>query len=956
MGIFRGVVGLGFLAASASAEVRFNRDIRPIMADKCFNCHGADEGSREAKLRLDVPEEALADRGGVPAIVPGDLKKSEMIFRIFNDDEDEVMPPPDHPHQLSDEEKETLKQWILEGAKYEGHWAFAPVGEPEVSGDSSWARNGIDGFVLRAMEENGLSPQVEASRETLIRRLSLDLTGLPPTAEEVSAFVEDTSPDAYDKLVDRILASPHYGERMAMWWLDGARYADTHGFQADWERYQWPWRDWVIRAFNSNMPFDQFTIEQLAGDLLPEATNSQIVATGFNRNHRINTEGGALNEEWLIENVIDRVETTGSVWMGLTFNCCRCHDHKYDPISQKEFYQFFAFFNNVPEEGKGPGKAGNFDPVVRVDDPEHDSLIARLSGELKRAKEEDEVNEQPVTSWQIVEDMTVQSAGGTVFEAQPDHSYRAAGPNPVRDTRTFSFRGDGKRLTAFRIEALPDASFANEGFARKGNGNFVVTQLSAEMVEGEERRPLQLVRPVASYEQKGFAIGNVLDGKATTGWAVDGNSKQEPREALFEFEKPVTVRRGQSIEVTLKSEQHTHHHVDRLRFSLTSDESPSIDGKRISPVVARLEGELKAAKARHPTVMVMKEMAEPRPAHLLERGEYDKPGELVTAATPAFLPALGVENPNRLDLARWLVRPDHPLTSRVQVNRLWENLFGVGLVETSENFGVQADYPSHPELLDFLAKRYAENWDTKALLKLMVSSATYRQRSHTDSLRQEKDPFNRLLSRGPRFRLQAEMIRDQALAVSGLLNAKIGGPSVRPYQPEGIWSETNFYGNLRDYKHDTNGGQYRRSIYTIWKRTAAPPGMTLFDMPSREICTVKRPRTNTPLQALALQNDPTYLEAARVLAEKAMSGGGAPAAWIARAFHLATARSISAEELQVLEAGYLRRLSHFELSPEDTEDFLSPGEAVVKEPSAQLAALTTTTSLILNLDEVITKE
>ena len=538
------------------AELSFNRDIRPILADACFNCHGADEKTREAKLRLDQKESAYADRDGFRAVVPGDLEESELIYRIFTDEEDEVMPPVDHPHQITKAQKEILKQWIKEGGKYEGHWAFSEPKKSEPVKKTDWAKNTIDHFIHAGLTEAELTPQPEADKTTLIRRLYLDLTGLPPTPAEVDRFLADTSPDAYEKLVDRILASPHYGERMATWWLDGARYADSHGFQADWERYQWPWRDWVIRAFNDNMPFDQFTIEQLAGDLLPNATNSQIVATGFNRNHRINTEGGALNEEWLIENVIDRVETTGSVWMGLTFNCCRCHDHKYDPISQQEFYEFFAFFNNVPEQGKGPGKAGNFTPVISVEDPGLAASLATLKNDISQAeaelkKEQDRIIpsltksslSEKKSSWALVRKLKAASKGGATFSPQSDGSYLVTGKSPALDTRTLTFQVGPKPITAFRLEALANPSFPNKGFARGHNGNFVLNGVSARIMEGKKKPvAVKLARALATYEQKGYPIKNALDGKKNTGWAVDGNSKPHDRAALFEVRLPAPTQ------------------------------------------------------------------------------------------------------------------------------------------------------------------------------------------------------------------------------------------------------------------------------------------------------------------------------------------------------------------------------------------------------------------------------
>ncbi len=803
--VFLPITGMlaGMAVAGSGGELRFNREIRPILADRCFACHGPDEKTREGDLRLDVREEAVDPKLG--AIVPGKPEESELIARIFETDPDEMMPPPNHPVPLKDSEKETLRQWIAEGAKYEGHWAFTRAERSDDRGPAA-----IDRFIDRQLRAEGMEREPEASRETLIRRLSLDLNGIPPTVGEVDAFLADGSPDAYERLVDRLLASPRYGERMAMWWLDGARYADSHGFQADWERYQWPWRDWVINAFNRNQPFDRFTIEQLAGDLLPGATQDQIVATGFGRNHRINTEGGALDEEWLIENVMDRVETTGSVWLGLTLGCARCHDHKYDPLSQREFYQLFSFFNNIPEQGKGPGRQGNFEPVLKLSSPEQEEQLASLGRRIQET-------EKLLLPW------------------LPKNQ-----------------------------QGLVNTAFGDRG----GNAD------------------ANLVKAIKAIK--------------------------EP--AAAPHKKTVLALRDQR---------------------------------------ARLETTL-------PSVMVMKEMPKPRKTHILERGDYLNPREEVHAALPAFLPPLPAGEPmNRLGFARWLVHRDHPLTARVQANRLWELLFGAGLVESSENLGVQADWPSHPELLDWLAVEFMENgWDVKALVKTIVMSSTYRQSSRVDPQKLAKDPKNRLLARGPRFRVQAETVRDQALAIAGLLKEKTGGPSVRPYQPDGIWSEVNFYGNLRNYAHATDGNQYRRSLYTIWKRTAAPPGMTLFDMPSREICTVRRPRTNTPLQALALMNDVTYVEASRKFAERMMAHGSTPAEWLAWGWRQATARKAQPAELDVLTRGYERRLAHYRSAPEAAAKLLKTGESPVSKDAdpASLAALAVTASVILNLDEVITRE
>ena len=943
---------------AARAELDYNRDVRPILAESCFNCHGADPKSRKAKLRLDTAEGATANRKGeVIPIVPGDPDRSELIARIFSTDPDEQMPPPDHPLDLDDREKTILKQWIAEGAKYKGHWAFIKPDRPE-------AAHGIDTFVADKLREAGLRPNPPASKPTLIRRLSLDLTGLPPTPDEVAAFVADDAPDAYEKLVDRLLASPRYGERMAMVWLDGARYADSHGYQADWERYQWPWRDWVIKAYNDNLPFDQFTVEQLAGDLLPGATTSQIVATGFNRNHRVNTEGGSIAAEWLVENTIDRVETTGAVWLGLTFGCARCHDHKYDPITQKEFYQFFSFFHNIPEPGKGPGKQGNFEPVIRIPQPGADTKVAALEKQIATAKANLAKTEKryanttsPKSQWHPVKNISLTSQAGATMKRLDDGSFLATGKKPDKDTYLVRLNDTARNITGLMIEALPHESLTNQSLARSVNGNFVLSGIRSQQAK--------FANAAASYEQKGWPIKNALDGKNSTGWAVSGNTRAKANQAVFTLARPATA----PLEFQLEFQALSAHIAGRVKVYATSAAAPTLPGKipvhpevkKVRDQIAKLEAQKKKLSADGPSVMIMKEMAKPRDAFVLDRGEYDKPLEKVTAGLPAAFPPMPAGQPmNRLGLARWIVSPENPLTARVQVNRYWEMLFGTGIVASSENFGTQAEWPSHPELLDWLATEFVHlGWDTKAMLKTIVMSRTYQQGSEATPEKIEADPYNRLLSRGPRFRIQAEMVRDQALYVSGLLTEKMGGPSVYPYQPKGIWSEFNFYGNLRNYKHAKDENLYRRSLYTIWKRTAAPPGMTLFDMPSRETCTVKRSRTNTPLQALALLNEITYVEASRALAQDMMKDGGATLAdQIAYGFRKTTSRQPDTGEIETLIAGYQRRLERFQAEPDSATSLINLGES---KPDAgldptKLAALTTVASILLNLDETITKE
>ncbi len=1044
------LAGLSAHPASAASRIDFNRDIRPIMVDTCFHCHGFDAKSRKA-FRIDLRDEALkpAKSGEIP-IVPGRPEQSGIIKRIFATDEDDVMPPPSAHKELTAAQKELFRRWVAEGAEYQGHWAFTAPQRPEVpvvKGVRSGIRNPIDAFILHRLAQEGLKPSVEADRTTLIRRLSMDITGIPPTPAEVDAFIADKSPRAYENLVDRLLASPRYGERMSMEWLDYARYADSHGFQTDSSRSMWPWRDWVINAFNDNKPFDQFTIEQLAGDLLAHPTRDQIVATGFNRNHRINGEGGIIDEEWRIENIIDRVETTGATWMALTLNCCRCHDHKYDPISQKEFYQFFSYFNNIDETGVIRGASnrsgGNPDPFVKVPSAEQERQSEVLAARVKAAEAEvaRSMKDLPrlvaewepafrarlasqVSIWTALNPSEVRSTGGATLTRQPDGSYLAGGTNPAKDTYVINAPLDEGQFTGLLLEAFPDASLPEKSLGRNSNGNFVLSKVEAEITSPELKEPLRISfrDAQADYSQKGWGIESLVpekpvaspakgkkakgkDAQASNrgkGWAVDGNTKKEPRRAMFLVAKPLAVPANAILQVRLKHETLNQHSIGRFRLSATgvpvkdvklspADGVPKavIDAlavqseKRSSKQQQEIETYFRAnvdspvrkadaavAAARKamddydamiPTVMVMKELPRPREAKILIRGQYDKPGEAVTAALPAILPPLpeGVPN-NRLGLARWLVDPSHPLTARVWVNRQWEKFFGTGLVKSTENFGMQSEPASHPELLDWLATEFIRlNWDMKAMQKMMVMSATYRQSAKVSPGLLERDPENRLLARGPRFRLPAELIRDQALAASGLLVEKIGGPSVRPYMPEGVWDETSKYGNLRGYKHDSDDGLYRRTFYTIWKRTAAPPTMLLFDSPSREICTVKRSRTNTPLQALALLNEVTYVEAARALAQRMIrEGGTTPKDRLTWGFRQVASRKPDAAEMKILSSGLERHLARYRQDQASAKALVTLGESPSDKDlsPAELAAYTLTANVLLNMDEVVTRE
>ena len=749
------------VTAAAEEKIIFNRDIRPILSENCFLCHGPDSGSRQADLRLDLAEAARA------VIKPGNAGASELARRILSEDPAERMPPADSRKSLTSQQKQLLLRWIEHGAEYQSHWAFIPPGEPNPPevGSTSWARGPIDQFVLRRLKKEGLEPSLPADRATLIRRVTLDLTGLPPTPEEVAEFLSDSSEAAYERLVDRLLASPRYGEHMAAYWLEVARYADTDGYQNDRYRYQHVWRDWVILALNENKPFDEFVIEQLAGDMLPGATLKQQIATGFGRNHRINSEDGSIPDEWHVENVVDRVDTFGTVFLGLTVGCARCHDHKYDPISQKEYYRLFAYFNNVPEWGVGPNN-GNSPPFVKVP-----------------------------ASW----------------------------PHLSPEENQF-IEPEGVKLRAARTEA--------------GNG---------------------LKRPQAG--------------------APD-------------------------------------------------------------------------------TVMVMHELSEPRATYLLKRGQYNAPdkSQPLEPGVPQSLDSSSQQPRNRLELARWLVRPENPLLARVTVNRIWQNLFGVGLVKSSENLGAQGETPSHPELLDWLAGEFVQGgWNVKSIQREILLSATYRQASMVSRELLARDPENRLLARGPRFRLSAFALRDQALAMSGLLVDRPFGPPTKPYMPRGLWESIS----NNKYKQDEGEALYRRSLYTFWRRTIPPPSMTTLNAPEREVCTVRQDRTNTPLQALTLMNNVTFVEASRFLAERILrEAGDEPQQQIRHGFLIAMARPPSSEEAAVLESAHRSFLERFQQDAEGSKGLLSVGEKPRDESldAVRHAAMTLTASLILNLDETLTKE
>ncbi len=1027
--------------------VSFNRDIRPILSENCFVCHGPDATKQEGGLRLDIRELAIAEAdSGEAAIVPGNVDESPLVVRITSGDAFERMPPPDSGKRLTEKQIGLMRQWIVEGAVYDGHWAFAAPERPAPPPGSPWTRGAIDQFILARLDQAGLHPSHQARRETLIRRLTLDLTGIPPTAKEVQTFLSDTSAAAYENLVDRLLMSPRYGERMAIRWLDLARYADSNGFQSDGSRDLWAWREWLVDALNRNLPFDQFTVEQLAGDLIPDASRDQIIATGFNRNHRLNGEGGRIVDEWFVETVIDRVETTGLTWLGLTFNCCRCHDHKYDPISQKEFYQLFAFFNSVDETGvlAPAGKNGeNTPPLLGLPTPDQQTrladlrqqatdteslmndltvgLPARLAQWERQKGANDDVGQ---SQWTVLNESVAVSEGGADFQRLGDDSLLVTGKNPGHDNYRITASVGLESFSGLMLELIPDDRLANKGYGRGGNGNIVLTTLTVAIESGDEENvvPIEFVRSQANYEQQGWTAESLRTGKPTElggqsrqGWAIDGHlaAKRATRRLVLSCREPIALPVAAKLRIEMKhASPYAGHNIGRFRLSV-SDAAPdslSAETSEFPDAIARTLATATDARSEKQsaellayfrdnfdepmgnarkkqesiqqsiaeveegivTTMVMREGVV-RDAFVLTRGEYDKPGEKVQRGLPAILPPMPADQPmNRYGLARWIVDPSNPLTARVWVNRAWEHFFGVGLVKTSENLGSQAEFPSHPELLDWLASEFmqptvlppvagqaAVNWDMKAIHKAIVMSATYRQSSHVTPKLLERDPENRLLTRGPRFRLTGELIRDSALAVSGLLTERIGGPSVRPYMPPGVWDETSKYGNLRNYKADEGEGLYRRTMYTIWKRTAAPPTMLLFDAPNREVCTVKRSRTNTPLQALSLLNEITFVEAARGLAARMLIEGGDDADQRIRfAYQNLFAREPDANERLVLRAGLEADLKYFVEHPQAATELLSVGRWKPKSDidASEWSAYTMTANVLLNLDEFVTRE
>ncbi len=1035
------LAGQAVLFAASVAPVDFNFQIRPLLADRCFPCHGPDASSRKAKLRLDLRAGALGtDPAGKSIIKAGDPAASEVVRRIFATDPDDLMPPPESKRTLSTDEKELLRTWIAQGAEYKQHWAFLPV-EPvavPATANRTWARNEIDAFVLGRLAREGLQPSPAASRETLIRRLSFDLTGLPPTLTEIDAFLADTSPNAYEKVVDRLLASPRYGEWMAVEWMDLARFADTFGYQADVDCDLSPWRDWVIRAFNENLPYDRFLTWQLAGDLLPNATRDQILATAFNRLHRQTNEGGSIEEEFRTEYVVDRVNTFGTAMLGLTVQCARCHDHKFDPISQRDYYGLGAFFNSIDESGLYSHFTRAMPTPVMLlwegdAEQRHAELLDKIAAAEARLKRIASEAQPRLAAWLQTNGDAPPVLPRPVAKLAFESIVRGKTPNDV-STNAVEL-ADGPVLVAGRVGQAMKFSGDNSAVVKDAGGFRRTDPFSFDLwLEPTEKQARAVVfhcsRAWTDSGSRGYELlldegrpffalihfwpGNALavrakDALPLGAWShlavtYDGSSRaaglrlylngaplatEVVRDNLY---KDIRHEAGWgdaevgNIHLTLAGRFRDSGFKDGLidefqvfDTELTASEVAALAGgparsqtgppSLLDHYLARCDADYRAAEAALrrlreaeddlitpvQEIMVMKELPQPRPTYLLKRGAYDAPGERVERDVPERIFAFPAAYPrNRLGLAQWVTDPRNPLTARVAVNRMWKLHFGQGIVATTWDFGSQGELPTHPQLLDWLAKRFVDSgWDAKALHKLIVMSATYRQTSQAGQKLLARDPENRLLARGPQHRLAAEQIRDAALAASGLLNPAIGGPSVKPYQPPGVWEES---GTGKTYTQDHGDKLYRRGLYTFWRRTAPPPAMLTFDATSREVCTAKREVTTTPLQALVLLNDTQFVEAARVLAERlARRHPGDPDARAVDAFRTLMGRSPDERERAILRRLFAEQSAVFARDTAAAARLLATGEMPrdASLPAADVAATAVLVSTLMNTDAFV---
>ncbi len=1007
-------------AVHAADDVRFGRDVLPILSENCFACHGPDAGHRKADLRLDTREGALS------ALDLKDPAMSELLVRVMAIDDDTLMPPPkSHKKRLSAAQIDTLRKWIHAGAPWGKHWSFEP---PVKVTPPSIATHPIDAFVRDRLAREGLFPAAPAALHTLARRVSLDLTGLPPSPEELATFLSEsaTNPQgAYEHFVDRLLASEHYGERMAMWWLDAARYADTDGYQGDASRTNWPWRDWVIDAFNRNLAYDQFTIEQFAGDLLPDSTPEQKLATCFHRNHMTNGEGGRDPEESRIDYVIDRVSTVGTVWLGLTLGCCQCHSHKYDPITQHDFYSLNAFFNSIDEDGKAGSSAKPYQPFVSpraeravkeaqqlVEERQPREQQARLAAqapfqEWLTARSGDVKN--GFTAWHPLQNGELESLEGTILQQEDDGTVQASGPNPRQDDYRLAASIALPRVTGIQLEVLPHASHTSGGLSRGATGEFILTDIKVQVRRqgSSQIRDVLVSGAVAdvSTEQKDArsygAVKGVLDDDPRNGWTTQGHDVHQPHRAIFELAEPLVLDDDEQLVFELRQRSTVGDaNIGRFRVLVTDQAGATVRSLDTPPLEAlaalvregaapdeklreklfeqflvdheayqiekrsldratRQWNEVQAA-AKKVDVMVLAERTEPRPTHVLVRGVWDKKGDVVERDVPAAIAPWNSDGPRtREQLARWIVSRDNPLTARVAVNHFWQLLFGAGLVRTAEDFGIQGEHPTHPELLDWLAVDFMEHgWDIKRVLKQIVLSETYRQASTVTPELLARDPENRWLARSPRYRLPSWMLRDAALKASGLLNPALGGPPVRPFQPEGVWEEM-FMGRF-NYEPSDGPAQYRRTLYAFWRRAIAPT--FLFDAAQRRVCEVRSSRTNTPLQALTVLNDANYLIAARALADNALRSDSNDAQRIAVITQRVLCRAPSEREMAVLQRELHTARAHYTEHPVEAAQYLQALPRIPQMPGqtswadADLAAYTLVASLVLNLDEALSHE
>jgi hypothetical protein len=1023
------VMILPLIRASGDEPIRFNRDIRPILSDNCFYCHGPDRNKRQADLRLDTEAGLHGTDGNGGAIVPGNPDTSEMVRRILSADPDERMPPPESGKSLTDAQVELLQRWIQEGGRFEGHWSFMPRATSSALAPQQGkamsdlqATATIDQWISRGLESQGFAQTEEADKITLLRRLHFDLIGLPPSEAEVAEFLNDDSPNAYERCVDRLLASPHFGERMAIWWLDLVRYADSVGYHGDQEVSVSPFRQYVIDAFNQNMPFDQFSIEQLAGDLLPNPTRQQQIASGYNRLGMMSAEGGVQDKEYLAKYMAERVRNASGTWLGITLGCAECHDHKFDPLSTKDFYRFGSFFADIKEQGlyAGSNASGVWGSSIKVPTPDQEAKRAQLvqqrdavlailnatTPELVAALDSWESSQYP---WVRLKPNALVSLEGVSLKSLPDGSILADGKNPSTDTYILTFRDLPKGVTAFRLEVLPDDSLPRKGPGRAGNGNFVLSEFVVHLRSANgDTTPVALQNPSATYEQSGAAGANPY-GKWSIAAALDADAKGrnwgwaimekvgEPHAAIFETASDLTLKEGDSITIGLwQNLDNPQHTIGRFRIAASTSPRPVQVANSLPAAIEQIVQTPKEQRSDEQRTELMKyfrgiapllepqrqqlaqfdknladldasmtstlvtEPVMPRMVRVLARGNWmDDKGEVVTPAFPESLSKSeqsADRRLNRFDLANWIVEPDNPLTTRVLSNRLWKLFFGAGLSKKLDDLGAQGEWPSHPELLDEISQWWIDTgWDVKRWVKIVVMSKTYRQSSVANGNAKDRDPYNRYLARQSRFRLDAEFVRDNALAISGLLVTQIGGRSVRPYQPPGYWAYLNF--PQREWQNGSGDQLYRRGLYTHWQRQYLHPSLLVFDAPNREECTADRPRSNTPLQSLALLNDPSYVEAARTFAESILSHEGNDTARIDYAMKRALSRSVTPEESSVLLGLLEKHRYEYQADPALARQVAANGArpAATDLDPVELAAWTGVARVIMNLHETFTR-